>query len=232
MTPVVRIIALGVTALGWPLGARAQVAACPGDTQAQRITEALGRIERSIDPCGESAQIAEVFAQLKRCTAGTYRICTSLAIDRNVFDRPIGEQGQALPRTITWNPELRSTLEPGCDGDPTKPVPRDPTASLLHELVHAVQDCAGLNPGEYELEAVRIENIYRRATGLCQRSSYGDEPLPATMMRTCTAGNCPCSVPREPLGIHQAQTHPARLPIHTAATNSTASQVGDGTHSH
>jgi hypothetical protein len=43
---------------------------------------------------------------------------------------------------------------------------RDPTASLVHELAHAAQDCSGLNPGEHELEAVRIENIYRRASGL------------------------------------------------------------------
>ena len=64
-------------------------------------------------------------------------------------------------------------------------VTRDPTASLLHEIVHAVHDCEGLDPGAHELDAVRIENIYRRAAGLCQRTGYGDVPLPAAMVRVC-----------------------------------------------
>jgi hypothetical protein len=97
--------------------------------------------------------------------------------------------------TITWNPELQSDLEETCDGDRTRAVRRDPTASLLHELVHAGQECAGLNPGEHELEAVRIENIYRRAAGLCQRTGYGDALLPPEMVRTCRTGDCPCSAP-------------------------------------
>jgi hypothetical protein len=100
-----------------------------------------------------------------------------------VFDRPVDHHGRPLRRTIGWNPALRSELEPGRDGDPGEPLRRDPTASLLHELVHAAHDCQGLNPGEHEFEAVRIENIYRRAAGLCQRPGYGDEPLPASAVR-------------------------------------------------
>ncbi len=153
-------------------------------------------MERSTDPCGESAQIAALLKQLEHCSASTYRVCTSLQIDRNVFDRPVGGPDESVIRTIIWNPELRTELEPSCDGDQTKPVLRDPTASLLHELVHAVQDCAGLNPGDHELEAVEIENIYRRAAGLCQRTSYGDEPLPATMVKLCSVGSCSCAAPQ------------------------------------
>jgi hypothetical protein len=45
---------------------------------------------------------------------------------------------------------------------------------------------------------VRIENIYRRAAGLCQRHGYGEAVLPASMVRLCTAGECPCSIPSSP----------------------------------
>jgi hypothetical protein len=132
-----------------------------------------------------------MLATLQRCAPGHYRICTDRTTHRNVFDRPIGSD----PRTITWNPDLRSALEATCDDDPGGQVLRDPTASLVHELAHAAQDCEGLNPGEHELEAVRLENVYRRAAGLCQRGGYGDEPLPADMVRTCTPGRCSCSPP-------------------------------------
>src|SRR5262249_55048590 len=94
--------------------------------------------------------------------------------------------------------------------------------SLLHELAHAAQDCAGLNPGDHELEAVYIENIYRRAAGLCQRTSYGDEPLPATMVKLCGPGECGCGPPRDnpvPQVVH-AQVPASDAPLETR-------QVGD-----
>ena len=144
-----------------------------------RIGEALDRIARAADPCGESVELRAVLDRLDGCH---YQICTSESADRNVFDRPSDASDAG---TITWNPDLRSPLEEGCDDDRAHALQRDPTASLLHELVHAGQACAGLNPGDYELEAVRIENIYRRAAGLCQRTSYGDTPLPLAMVRTC-----------------------------------------------
>jgi len=55
------------------------------------------------------------------------------------------------------------------------------------ELVHALDACEGRNPCEHELEAVRVENVYRRAAGLCQRTRYGDVPLPASMTNYCSA---------------------------------------------
>jgi len=165
--------------------------------------------------------------QLDACLGATYRICTSTQIDRNLFDRPTGPSGEALPRTITWNPELRSELEPSCDGDVSTPVLRDPTASLVHELAHAVQDCTGLNPGEHELEAVRIENIYRRAAGLCQRHSYGDLPLPVAMVKVCSGNNCPCSPPRGDPRIHEVETRDNAPPMHTADSPA-VNRIADG----
>src|SRR5262249_40947911 len=87
--------------------------------------------------------------------------------------------------TIVWNPELRSELEAGCDGDATREVTRDPVASLLHELVHAVDDCEGRDAASRELDAVRLENVYRRAAGLCQRTAYGDRRLARVRSNTC-----------------------------------------------
>jgi hypothetical protein len=150
---------------------------------AVRIADALRRIVQSVDPCGESAEVTAVLDRLETCARASYEIRTSATADRNLFERS----------TITWNPDLRSELEPAADG---RSVMRDPIASLLHELVHAAHECAGLNPGEHELEAVRIENIYRRAVGLAQRTRYGDDPLPSAMVRVCGRESCPCSIPR------------------------------------
>ena len=182
----------------------AQLTICDQTRDGPAIAAALRAIRTSVDPCGESSELAAMLATLERCAPGHYRICIDRTTHRNVFDRPIGSD----PRTITWNPELRSVLEPTCD-DPPGRVLRDPTASLVHELAHAAQDCEGLNPGEHELEAVRLENVYRRAAGLPQRHGYGDDALPANMVRTCTPGRCTCSPPTdvatsataEPVGV-------------------------------
>jgi hypothetical protein len=106
--------------------------------------------------------------RLERCTRARYEICTDGTAARNLLE-PHAEDDIG---TIIWNPQLRSELERSCDGDPARPVMRDPVASLLHEIVHAVDDCEGRNPAAHEREAVRVENIYRRAAGLCQRSAY------------------------------------------------------------
>jgi hypothetical protein len=156
------------------------------------VAAALSAIERSADPCGETAAVRDVVQQFQRCARRGLRICADRASERNFIERaPVDEQGP--PTTITWNPGLRSELEWGCDGDPHKAVRRDPTASLLHELVHAVQDCAGLDPADHEFEAVQIENIYRRANKLCQRTRYGSEPLPSEMRISCEPTDCRCA---------------------------------------
>jgi hypothetical protein len=191
----VRILIAGLAILLAPIGAQSELVPCPRAPDARRIADALGRLRGSVDPCGESPEMLAVLDRLEHCVRSRYQICTSAESSRNLFDRPTGSDGEARPRTITWNPGLRSELESGCDGDPARPVMRDPVASLLHEIVHAVHDCEGLNPGEHELEAVRIENIYRRAAGLCQRAGYGEYPLPREMVKSCMPGRCACSVP-------------------------------------
>jgi hypothetical protein len=187
-------------------------------TDDARIGEALRRMQDRSDPCGESAQIGAVLDALAQCAAA-YEICTDPAAARNLFERAAASADQAPRRTITWNPDLRSELEGGCDGDPTTPVLRDPTASLLHEIVHAVHDCTGLNPGEHELEAVRIENIYRRAAWLCQRSRYGDTELPPEAVKPCAPGHCACALaPREAL----PSVPPVLAPAHRAGPTQAA----------
>lgn len=155
------------------------------------VGAALSEIERSIDPCGESGEVLELIRQFRRCARAGVRICTDEQSERNFIERGTGLDG--LGSTIIWNPQLRSPLEVGCDGDPDRAVLRDPTASLLHELVHAVQDCNGLEPSEHEFEAVRVENIYRRARRMCQRTRYGEQLLPSDMLVGCDPGHCGCT---------------------------------------
>jgi hypothetical protein len=177
----------------WATPSSAQLVACRNS--ADLIASAVARVRSSIDPCGESVEVQQILDTVERCVRNTYEVCADTEIARNVFDRPVAHRGETPIRTITWNPELTTELETTCAGDPTQPLLRDPTASLLHELVHAAQDCGGLNPGEHELEAVRVENIYRRAAGLCERSGYGEELLPASMMASCSPRPCSCSTP-------------------------------------
>jgi hypothetical protein len=160
------------------------------------VAAALARIRLAVDPCGESGQILVVLERLARCSKNGYRICANRSAARNVFDRAVADEDNL--GTITWNPELRTELEEARHGEPESAVRRDPTASLLHELVHVVQQCDGLNPGEHELDAVRIENIYRRASGLSQRTGYGERPLPLRMVRLCGARYCSCEPPAAP----------------------------------
>jgi hypothetical protein len=184
---------------------QAEMSPCRSD---HRIEAAMARIHSAADPCGESPQIAALLRQLEHCATLRYRICISSEADRNVFDRPLRESARRPLGTITWNPDLRTVLEDACDGGTPRIVMRDATASLLHELAHVAQECAGLNPGEHELEAVRIENIYRRAAGLAQRSTYGDTPLPPDMVRTCNDVNCPCSIPQDETVADGAEARP------------------------
>jgi hypothetical protein len=151
------------------------------------VRAALARIAASVDPCGETAELAGVVERFRRCAAGA-RLCLDSAAPRNVTEA----RGELTPTTIVWNPTLRTALEASCAGG-DGPLRRDPTASLLHEMVHAVQDCDGLDISALELEAVRVENIYRRAQGLCQRTAYGSDPLPAARRIACAPGDCPCT---------------------------------------
>ena len=184
--------------VAFPLAAPAQLVPCEDQGDTDTIASALSAIETSVDPCGESADLIATVESVRRCARARYQICISSTANRNLFDRPTGFRSSDR-RTITWNPELRSALDPD---DDWPAVLRDPTASLVHELAPAAQDCAGLNPGEHELEAVRIENIYRRAWGLPQRSGYGSQPLLPAMTMGCRPGECTCE---RPAGATQAR---------------------------
>jgi len=179
----------------WSQSVRADEPRCEGGNDPLWISRTLTQIRASVDPCGESPQVVALLDKVERCTVAQYRICVDVQLERNYFDRP--RRSSSAVRTIAWNPTLRTPVETSCEGDPSRAVLRDAAASLLHELVHAAQDCDGLEPQRHEFEAVRIENIYRRAAGLCQRRRYGDSPLPSQMVRTCRPGECPCTLPPE-----------------------------------
>lgn len=196
--------------------AAAQPITCGAPDEYPQVQEALRLIRESVDPCGESQEITNLLDGLARCTATAYQVCPNPTSRLNFFDRPVGARSRGLARTLVWNPTLRTPLEIGCDGDPARPVARDPVASLLHELVHAAQDCQGLNPSEHELEAVRIENIYRRAVGLCQRTRYGSELLPTHMVRSCEPSACMCSAAEHPQMIEAPPANPVRPALSSA----------------
>ena len=176
------------------------------------VQAALSRIERTIDPCGESAELAGLVRRFRHCAATGVRVCLDHEAERNVT-----EYGAARATTITWNPALRSPLEQRCADDPARPVVREPTASLLHELVHAVQACDGLDPAAHELEAVRLENVYRRAGGLCQRTRYGDMELPPDMLRACAPGRCSCQRGVDLVQHAGTGPHASLVPRHAGA---------------
>ena len=173
--------------------AAAELVPCPRPADTGRIAAALARIRRAVDPCGGSGEIRDVLARLARCHRTATAVCTSTQAFRNEFARgaPNARRRTAI---VTWNPRLRAPLMGVCATDPARVVTRDPTASLLHELVHAVHDCEGLDAGRLEAEAVRIENVYRRAAGLCQRTQYGPEPVPAAAVTDCSGLRPPDAV--------------------------------------
>src|SRR5262245_41973088 len=98
------------------------------------VQAALTTIERTVDPCGEDAQLADVVRRFRHCTTTDVRVCLDPAATRNVT-----EYGVEHSTTITWTPALRTELERGCTTDPGRRVLREPVASFLHELVHVVQ---------------------------------------------------------------------------------------------
>jgi hypothetical protein len=164
---------------------------CDNPLSRREVATAVSDIEASVDPCGETAAVLDVIREYRRCGTARLRVCTDRHSERNFIERGVGVESEIS--IITWNPDLRSELEVGCGDDAARAVLRDPTASLLHELVHAVQDCHGLDPAEHEFEAVQIENVYRRARHLCQRTRYGEQPLPRPMLVSCTPEHCSCA---------------------------------------
>ena len=209
-------------------GAQAALVPCRQPADTGKVADALDRLRHSVDPCGESPQVLAVIERLEHCASARYEICTDGITRRNLLEPHDADE----PGTIIWNPTLRSELERGCDGDPARPVARDPVASLLHEMVHAADDCEGRDANANELDAVRIENIYRRAAGLCQRTAYGDTPLAAETVKLCSPGHCECS---SAAGASAGQPMPPATTQRQgpAATGETpADLAGDGPRAH
>jgi hypothetical protein len=92
-----------------------------------------------------------------------------------------GGTGAGTGTTTNWDPEW---TDPYADG--TK---RDPCASLLHELRHALDGEKGTRDPrvdaathikQNEIDASKEENRYRKKQGLPQRGKYGEHDLPAS----------------------------------------------------
>jgi hypothetical protein len=210
------LCAAGLLAVSAPLGA---ANSCDQAFNHREVVQALADIQISVDPCGQSTEIGDLLEKFRACAQNAYPVCIDRAAERNSTDRAQVEGG--LRVFITWNPGLESELQTGCGSDPARPVRRDPKASLLHEIAHVVQDCDGLDPNAHELEAVRIENIYRRARNLCQRTAYGTQLLPDSMIMQCEPGHCTC-VP----GVDTQLAGPSR----PTAPSSAIVAAGDGAH--
>ncbi len=185
--------------VGTPLAAVSSPAVeCDSHSIRERVAHAVQEIEHVVDPCGDSAEIGRIIESFRRCDPTSYKICVDTRSPRNYVD-PGARGNPPQPTALVWNPELRNELESSCNGDDSRPLLREPNASLLHELVHIVQDCSGLDPAAHESEAVRIENIYRRARGLCQRTRYGNEALPPDAFVACRGDSCSCPPYDRPL---------------------------------
>ena len=103
----IAILLLGVSANAAPVR-------CEHPAGAAQIESAFETIRRSIDPCGESAQLVDLLDRFERC-ATRYDICIDPTASRNLLQpRGIEQTG-----TIIWNPgaapRTRSGLRRGCD---------------------------------------------------------------------------------------------------------------------
>jgi hypothetical protein len=120
-----------------------------------------------------------------------------------IHDNPTTSEGyDEHYQVIKWNPEAGERY-------PTTGLCKDPVASLVHELYHALENQASVaSPiGEgilqtdrkisnadtnyiplSEVDATTAENLYRRLNGLCIRTHYGAIPLPAS--KWGSAGIC------------------------------------------
>lgn len=105
-----------------------------------------------------------------------------------------GGTGNGSDTSIDWNPTNRTNEENGAGGQPA--TPRDPCASLMHELRHALDGANGTRDPRIEppppapdgikhneIEACREENLYRKKhPPLPQRRQYGGRDLPSSVI--------------------------------------------------
>jgi hypothetical protein len=104
---------------------------------------------------------------------------------------------------VEWNYRDRSHFNGDVDGSDV-----DPCAALFHELNHArnfldgTRDeghCAATNGIDYEeVNATEAENGYRAANGLPPRTTYGDRPLPPSLVHCTFLGKALAKVTGDP----------------------------------
>ena len=104
---------------------------------------------------------------------------------------------------VEWNYRDRSHFNGDVDGSDA-----DPCAALFHELNHArnfldgTRDeghCAATNGIDYEeVNATAAENGYRVANGLPPRTTYGDRPLPPSLVHCTFLGKALAKVTGDP----------------------------------
>jgi hypothetical protein len=98
------------------VGAHAKLVPCHRAGDVGQIADALGRIRRSVDPCGESAQIRALLHELERCTRARYEICTDTTATRNLFDRAAktgSERSRGTPSCARSSSPAAGTIRPG-----------------------------------------------------------------------------------------------------------------------
>ena len=174
--------------------------ACGGKTWAVIVIDSHGNgnFQGQVLACFErfksaGGDTADILNQLNQPAPASHRVTieptaggvnTTTPADNGANLQPGGGPGPGSDSTINWNP---TNVNPFSDG-----TPRDPCASLLHEMKHALDmDRGQLNnnlfaplpqPGSgiqtCEVDACQEENKYRKKAGLPQRRQYGGRDLP------------------------------------------------------
>jgi hypothetical protein len=158
-----------------PSPAQAELRIYGDPTVQQQVNDALADIEST--PEGQA---------LVDALRSSERVTTISTIAPNAFGICEGGCSRADNRTrpqgarVYWDPTYTGELEPG--------VSADPSASLLHELAHAVQYVTSdrslkrsdreTGIRESEIQATARENVYRMRKGLPARTTYGGRTLP------------------------------------------------------
>lgn len=146
----------------------------------QKVQAAIQAIKDANDPEGELRALIEALEMSANCHV--IRQTDTEQGSHCKPDDPKKEKDRSgTGTTIEWEADSTDLY----DTD----VARDPTAALLHELAHAAAADQGLATDETvpgpdgpidqdEQYAVVIENIYRDAVNIPERTKYGNRELP------------------------------------------------------
>lgn len=139
------------------------------------------KVQKALDELSKSKAGKEVLDALK----GSDKVhkIKETNVPKGSGNRPddMGKAGNGTGTgsTTKWEPNGTEKYD--------EDVNRDPTAALLHELVHACDADKGTRDGSVdagsgikknEIETTKKENAYRKEKGLPERQKYGGKPLP------------------------------------------------------